>query len=183
MTDLVYHLLVICIAALGILRGFRRRFTRQVPSVIGFSLAAICSYVFRFPVEDWLWAQMPDMATRVEGPFTVSTLACSGIYLLAYNVFRFCTAPLSLLFRKSDTGILDNISGACYGLLRYLMWVAIAYNLIVCIWPDSRLIKYARSDDGDIVHEVMLISPFFIGSENIDELTHRIQLDEASRIS
>lgn len=182
MTDIVYHLLVICIAALGIFRGFRRRFTRQVPSVIGFAVAAVCSYVFRFPIEEWLWMRMPDL-NRVEGPFVVSTLACTGIYLTAYCVFRFCTAPLSLIFRKSDTGILDNISGAAYGLLNNLMWVSLVCNIIVCVWPGSRLLKYARSDDGDIVHEVMLISPFFISGDDIDDLTHRIQLDEASRIS
>lgn len=183
MVDIAYHLAVIIIAALGILRGFRRRLSRQAASCTGMAIASVCCYIFRDPVREWILANIPAVNFAITGSFVVSTLAGAAIYVAFYNVFRFATAPLSLIFRRKETGILDNICGAVYGLLRYLIWVSMLLNLIVCFKPGSRLADYARHDDGDIVHEVMLISPFFTGSENIDDLSHRLQLDEASRIS
>ncbi len=183
MSDLIYHLFVIVVLVVGIFKGFRQGFTRQVPSCIGLAVGALCSYVFRFPAEEWLEASMPAISQGPCGPFVISTLACSAIFLIAYTAFYIVTYPLSLIFRNIETGMLDAISGALFGLLNYGVMLSLFCNIFVCLFPDCRLMEYARHDDGDIVHEIMLLSPWILGSVSVDDLSHTLQLEHAKSIS
>ncbi len=44
-------------------------------------------------------------------------------------------------------------------------------------------IALLRSDDGNAVGEVMLLAPSLLGGEDVEELFHRVQLEEAKKIS
>ena len=183
MADLFYHLLVIGIMAYGALRGFRRKFTGQVPFCFGIAFGMLCSYLFRFPVEEYLFSILPLDPEAPQTYFILSNLGCSMIFLFAYGVFYLCTLPLGMVMKMFETTMLDNIAGALFGLFRYSLMLSIALNLYLCNFSECRLLKYAMHDDGDIVHEVMLLAPYLIGSENVDEYAHRVQLEEAKTIS
>ena len=183
MTDLVYHLFVILFLVWGAWSGYRKGFSQMVPSCIGLAVGALCSYVFRFPVEDWITSEFPDLARGSCGEFVVSTLACSSIFLISYTAFFLITYPLALIFRNIETGLFDSVAGAIVGLLKYGVFISLFFNLFVCLFPYCRLTEYARHDDGDIVHEIMLLSPWIMGSVNIDGLQHALQLEEAGHIS
>lgn len=64
-----------------------------------------------------------------------------------------------------------------------MLLVSMAYNLILGFDSGSVLLKSMKSDDGNIVEEVMLLAPAVLGCEGPDELAHRIQLEEAKKIS
>ncbi len=183
MTDLLYHLIVIAALAFGTIRGFQKKLTTQVPSCIGIAFGIVCSYIFRFPTEELVRGFLKAEATGVDGNFVISNLAVTLIFIIAYTIFYLCTYILKFFFKMLDTGLLDNISGAIFGALRAALFISMAYNLWLSLFPDCRLLKYAMHDDGDIVHEVMLISPFMLGSESVDELAHKVQLEEAKTIS
>lgn len=183
MTDLFFHLLVILTLALGTIRGFRHKLTEQSPSCFGIAFGVLCSYIFRFPAEEFVAGFLRSETTGVDGEFVLSNLSCTLIFILAYTAFYLATYVLRLFFRMFDTGMLDNIMGALFGVFRGAFFLSIALNIWLCVNPDSRLLKYAMHDDGDIVHEVMLISPYLLGSESVDELAHKIQLEEAKTIS
>lgn len=183
MTDLLYHLIVIAVLAFGTIKGFRQRLTTQVPSCIGIAFGILCSYIFRFPTEEMVRSFLKAEAAGVEGNFIISNLSCTLIFIISYTVFYLCTYVLKFFFKMLDTGLLDNISGAIFGAMRGALFISMAYNVWLAVFPDCRLLKYAMHDDGDIVHEVMLISPFFLGSENVDELAHKVQLEQAKTIS
>lgn len=183
MTDLLYHLIVIAVLAFGIFKGFRKQFSSQVPSCIGIAFGILCSYIFRFPAEEWLMSFLNGEINSVDGNFIVSNLACTLIFIIAYSVFYLCTYPLKFAFRTIETGLLDSIAGALFGIIRAALFISIAYNIWLALFPDSKLLKYAMHDDGDIVHEVMLISPIMLGSESVDELAHKVQLEQAKTIS
>lgn len=168
---------------IGVFKGFRSGFMRMVPSCIGLAVGALCSYVFRFPVEEWLTGTLPALQQGACGPFVVSNLACSAIFLLAFTAFYTVTYPLTFVFRHMETGMLDSISGALFGLLKYAVMLSIFCNIFVCIFPDCRMMNYARHDDGDIVHEIMLLSPWILGSVSVDDLSHTLQLEHAKSIS
>jgi len=181
--DFIYHIIVIAIMALGILRGFRRKFTGQVPACFGIAFGILCSYLFRFPVEECLYSILPLAPAAPDTYFILSMIGCSLIFFLAYGVFYLCTMLLGMLMKMYETTMLDNIAGAIFGLFRYTLMLSIALNLFLCSFPDCRLLKYAMHDDGDIVHEVMLLSPYLTGSESVDEYAHKVQLEEAKTIS
>lgn len=183
MTDLFFHLIVICIAALGIYKGYRSGFVRQVPALIGLCFGVLCSYIFRFPVEEYISGIMAWEKNKVECGFVTSNVSCALIFLIVSSLFQILTTPLKFFLSIFETGMLDSIAGALLGLLRYTLLVSIFLNILLCFNIDSRLLKYARSDDGDIVHETMLLAPWFLGSESIDDLVHKIQLEEAKTIS
>ena len=61
--------------------------------------------------------------------------------------------------------------------------MSIAYNFLLALNPGSILLKSARSDDGNAVGEVMLLAPSLLGGEDVEELFHRVQLEEAKKIS
>lgn len=183
MADLFFHLIVIVIAALGIYKGYRSGFVRQVPALIGLCFGVLCSYIFRFPVEEYISGIMSWERGRVEGGFVTSTISCALIFLIVSTLFRILTTPLKFFLSIFETGMLDKIAGSVLGLFRYALLISLFLNIWLCLDKDSRLLRYARSDDGDIVHETMLLSPWFLGSESIDELVHKLQLEEAKTIS
>lgn len=183
MTDLFYHLVVIIALALGTIRGFRRKLTMQAPSCFGVAFGILCSNIFRYPAEELVSDFLRAETAGVDGEFVLSNLSCTLVFILAYTAFYLATYILRLFFRMLDTSMLDNILGALFGVFRAAFFLSIALNAWLCVNPDSRLIKYAMHDDGDIVHEVMLISPFLLGSESVDDLAHKIQLYQAKWIS
>lgn len=183
MTDLLYHLIVIAVLAFGTIKGFRQRLTTQVPSCIAIAFGIVCSYIFRFPTEELVRSFLKAEANGVDGEFVISNLACTLIFIISYTIFYLCTYVLKFFLRMLETGLLDNIAGAIFGVMRGALFISMAYNLLLSVFPDSRLLKYAMHDDGDIVHEVMLISPFMLGSESVDELAHKVQLEQAKTIS
>ena len=183
MTDLLFHLAVIIELAAGTIRGFRQRLTSQVPSCIGVAFGILCSYIFRFPAEELVSSFLKAEVKGVDGEFVLSNLSCTLIFILAYTLFYLCTYILKFFFRMIETGMLDNICGALFGAFRGALFVSMALNIWLSVLPESRLLKYAMHDDGDIVHEVMLLSPFMLGSESVDELAHKVQLEQAKTIS
>lgn len=87
------------------------------------------------------------------------------------------------MFKRDDRTILDNLGGSLFAILRNMLFLSIALNLLVALDAHSVLLRSARSDDGNTVLETMLLSPALLGGENVEELAHKIQLEEAKKIS
>lgn len=183
MSSILYHLVVIAVALLGIVRGFRMRFTGQVPALIGMAFGVVCARMFCEPVQHYLYSVMPSAAASVEGDFISGNIACALIYTPAYFLFKLLTLVVGVVLRRFDTGMFDNIAGAAAGLLRYMMLLSISYNLLLCLNPRSELLRYARSDDGNVVREVMLLAPALDGCQSVETLGHLLQLEDAKKIS
>lgn len=84
---------------------------------------------------------------------------------------------------RDDRTILDNLGGAVYSLFKYMMFLSMAYNFIVVLNPGTVLLKSAKSDDGNAIEEVMLLSPALLGGQDVMDLSHLIQLEDAKKIS
>lgn len=180
---MIYHVIAILIATLGIVKGYRKGFFRQVPLLIGFCFGVICARIFCAPVEEGLRSLIPSIATRAESDYVYSILSRGIIYILVYEIFSFCTGFLRLLFRSFDSGVLDSISGSFLTLVRYMLMLSVIYNFILCRTTDTDLLRYAKSDDGNIVEEVMLVAPAILGGESVEDLAHTLQLEAAKCIS
>lgn len=185
MPEFIYHIVIFAVATLAILRGFRLRLSRQIPSLIGFTFGGICSHIFMDPATTIAIELFHIPTGGLRGLYLASNIAGAVVFAIAYYAFKICTYLIGLLMRNHPGDLLDNIAGSFFCMLKYLMLLSVIYNMILGIGmsPKSTLFKYADQDDANVVREVMLISPGILGSESITDLSHRIQLHEASKIS
>ncbi len=180
---IVFHLVAISVVAVSVLLGFRKGLIRQLPSLIGLAFAIVATRIFLFPVAGVVGSIFTSVAGKCYENFFCTTIAAALIYFTVYTVFRRITSFLGRVFAKKKAGILDNIGGSLLMLFKWVMMLSLVYNLLMCWQRDSVLLKAMKSDDGNAVEEVMLVAPAVLGSESPEELRHRIQLDEARRIS
>lgn len=180
---MIYHIIAFIVAILAIVKGYRQGFRRQTPLLIGFCFGVVCARIFSVPVEEGIRELLPSIASRPEADYVYSVLSHGIIYVVVYEIFSFCTGFLRLLFRAMSSGVLDSICGAVLTSVRYLLMLSIGYNFLLCWQTDSQLLRYAKSDDGNIVEEVMLVAPAILGGESVEDLAHTLQLEAAKCIS
>jgi len=130
-----------------------------------------------------IYGALPSIHGHVEQHFVCDTLSTGIVFISIYLVFSTITGFLGKVMWKEDRTILDNIGGSLYSLFKYMLFLSIAYNSLAALNPSSELLKSAKSDDGNTVEEVMLLSPAILGGQDIEELNHLIQLEEAKKIS
>lgn len=180
---MIYHLIVLVVAALSAIWGFRRGLARQTPSVIGVAFGIVCARLLAPGLEHVLYGAFPSVHGHVEQTFVYDTISTALVFTAIYFIFRTVTSFLGNVMHREDRTILDNIAGAVFGTFKYLLAVSLIFNMLVALNRDSVLLKYVKSDDGNAVEEVMLLSPAMLGGEDVVELSHRIQLEEAKKIS
>lgn len=179
---MIYHLIPLIVAAIALIRGYRKGITKQIPKFIGFCFGIVCAHLFAPPVEEAMRTIMPSVESKVEGEYIYSVCSHGVIYLVVYGLLDTCTRFLNLIFRKKPE-ILGSITGSLFCLVRYMLLLSVFYNLWLGLRTNSDLMKYAKTDDGNIVELVMLISPAILGGESVEDLAHTLQLEEAKSIS
>ena len=180
---MIYHLIVLLASALAIFWGFRRGMVRMVPSAIGIAFGVICARIFAPPLEDVLKDTFPGAVDTIYENFYYDSISTFIIFFIAYFLFKLPFMFLGRLLFGGDWTILNNIAGAIFSLFKVLFGISMVFNLLVATNHKSPLLKTVKSDDGNVVQGVMLISPSILGGEDVIELSHKIQLEEAKKIS
>lgn len=183
MSDAIYHIIVMAVAGIAVVSGFRKGFTGQVTGVLGFAFGTVCAHVFEPQVEEMLRSLFPGIRTSIGAAFIYSMLSAALVYLAVYFLFRTLTKVLKSAMQVFYVGMLDSLMGSAFCLVKYMLLLSIFYNLILCVNPESRLLRYASADDGNVVEVVMLIAPGLLGCGSCEDLWHLIQLREAKKIS
>lgn len=183
MSDIIFHIIVIAVAVLAIFRGFRRKLTNQISSVLGFSFGIVGAHVFAPEIEPFIRDFIPVFEGRVTESFAYSFISAAVIYLISLTLFSIFTRVLRSALQVFETNVLDAVFGALYTTALYLFNLSLLYNLFVCIDPGSSLVKLTADDDGNLVEGIVLYAPSALGAENVNDLAHKIQLLEAKKIS
>ncbi|MBD5309486.1 MAG: CvpA family protein [Bacteroides sp.] len=183
MGEAAYHIIVLVVAAVALFKGFRSGFTGQVSGILGFAFGTVCCHVFGEDVESVIRMIFPGIADVPGNTFIYSVLGVAVVYIAVYLVFRMLTGVLRSAMQVFGLGLLDRLFGSAFCMVKYLLFLSIAYNIIVCVNPDSPLMKYANADDGNVVECVMLLAPEFLGCYSFADLSHILQLRAARRIS
>lgn len=178
-----YYLAVVLVAAFSTIWGFRKGLGRQTPSVIGVAFGIISSRLLAPGLIDVLYGAFPSVHGKVEQTYLYDNLSTGIVFFSIYTIFRTITGFLGKVLRAHDPTILDNLSGALFSLFKYMLFLSILLNFICGASQGSALRRCARSDDGNVVQEVMLLGPALLGGEDIVDLSHSIQLEEAKKIS
>ena len=183
MEDGFYHILILVVSTVAVISGFRKGFTGQVSGILGLAFGVVCARVFEQPSEEFFRALLPGISNSPFSEFIYSVISAATVYVIVYLVFRIFTAILRSALQIFYVGMLNRIMGSFFCLLKYLMFLSLFYNLILCVHPDSTLLRYARADDGNMVDEVTMLAPALLGCMGVDDLSHLWQLNEAKKIS
>ena len=183
MVNIFYIGLILVVAFFAIGSGFRKGLTGQLASLLGFGFGAVGARILTPEyVESFQWtsniSQAPEFAD-----FTANLVCAIVIYTLIYWLFSL----LSLILRKAmsiiEVGIFNRIIGAFFSLTKNLLWLSIFFNLLLCLSPSSRLLRYERANDGNLVAAVIAITPAILGCYGGEDFAHFNQLKDAKFIS
>ncbi|MDE6296047.1 MAG: CvpA family protein [Muribaculaceae bacterium] len=179
----MYHLLIIVVALLAVVRGYRRGLTGQVTSVLGLAFGVICTHIFIPGVSDVIGSIIGRSHLEEGGEYLTGNIAALLIYGSVYLLFRSITGIVRQAARMLGTSLLDSLLGAAFCIFNYLLVLSMVLNVLVGYNPDSPLMRDGRSDDGNLVNLVLCIAPATLGSESFDDFAHRMQLRDARKIS
>ena len=179
----MYALIILAVAAFATVWGFRRGLARQTPALIGTAFGIVSARILGPGLFDVLYNTFTSPHGHVEQNFVYFSFANGIIFLVIFSVFAFVTAFLGKALKRDDRTILDNLGGGLYALFNALLITSLLLNMLLSIDLHSGLLKAAKSDDGNIVTEVMLISPALLGGDDVEDLEHEVQLEEAKKIS
>lgn len=179
----MYHLLVIVVALLAVVRGYRRGLTGQVTSVLGLAFGVICTHIFLSGVTDFTSMLTGRESGNSAGEYLAENLAALLIYCGVYLLFRSITGIVRRAASMLGTSLLDSLLGASFCIFNYLLLLSLVFNVYVGFNPESSLMHDGRSDDGNLVNLVLRIAPATLGSESFEEFSHSMQLRDARKIS
>lgn len=183
MSDALFHIIAIFVAVLGVVRGYRRGLTGMVTSVLGLAFGVVCAHIFCDAAAEIADKVIPASFTDRSGYYLTSNFGAGAVYLIVYWLFRTITRIIREALDSGSGGLLNSILGASVCVANYLLMLSIAYNIGVGLNPSSRLMRYGRADDGNIIEAVMWIAPEALGSESFGEFAHEEQLRQAKTIS
>lgn len=181
--EIVFQLIILLISAFGVVRGFRKGFTLQISRVLGFGFGIVCARIFSTDFSQFLLATFSSIRNSSFPEFVSSFLSGIIIYVIVYCIVSRFTGVVKSAVSIFPVGMFNRIAGSFFFLIDSLLWLSIILNLILCINPDSKLIRYAGADDGNIVEIVLSMTSGLLGCPDTGDLVHLLQLREAKKIS
>lgn len=183
MVNAGYLILVLVVAFIAIVIGFRRGITGQLASILGFGFGAVVSRVLTPELASSFgigasWSQAPEFQE-----FTSSLVCAVVIYCLVYLGFSFLSPILRSAMSVFEVGMFNRLLGGFFSLLKNMLWLSMALNLFLCVSPESELLRYESANDGNLVAAVMGLTPAILGCDGAEEFAHYNQLKHAKTIS
>jgi membrane protein required for colicin V production len=129
--DVILILIMLVSAFLAMLRGF----TREVLSIMSWALAALAALFFY---------QLYRERVRqfIEPQILADAILIGVVFVIVLIVVSLITVRLSDVVGAGRVGALDRTLGFIFGLVRGLILVVIAYELIVAIMPKESLPRW-----------------------------------------
>ena len=179
---IIFHLLIVAAGVFGIMTGYRKGIRRQIGAVIALAFAIVAAHILGKELFDTIWKYL-QIFPAFNMRFIAATLSAILIFIPVYFLLRLCLFPLGKLMKVIRSGVLDSIFGAVFRLFNYLVFLSLAYNLLIDIDPTSSLAKSSRSHDGNLVEGVVKIAPALMNFPDGEEVVHYQQLEDAKKIS
>lgn len=179
----LYPALVLVVSFMGIISGFRNGITSQFASLLGFAFGVVAARVIA-PDLTYLFI---DTAKATQEPefqaYTTNLLAAVFVFSVTFFIFSFLSPILKAALSIINIGMFNRLIGVFFSLLKYLLWLSIALNLLLCFRPDCGLLRFETSNDGNLVAAVLDLTPACLGCFGAEDFAHFNQLKEAKSIS
>lgn len=183
MVNVVYLILVLATGFISIASGFRKGFTRQLASVLGFAFGAVASRILTPDYTSYFtwtskFSQSPEFAD-----FTANLTCAVCIYIIVFCFFSLFSVIFNKIFANFYKGMFNRLAGAFFSLLKNLLWLSIFFNLLLCFFKSSGLLNFEKSNDGNVVASVMSLTSTVLGCYGAEDFAHFNQLKDAKKIS
>ena len=183
MSDALFHIIALAVAALGVVRGYRRGLTGMVTSVLGMAFGVVCAHIFCDALGDMLLGVIPPGDDPVARRYLALNLGCGIVFFSVYFIFRTLTRIIRDAMSSEGNGLLNSLMGTVFCVFNYLLMLSIAFNIGVGLDPSGPLMRFGKADDGNIISAVMWMAPACLGSGSFAEFAHLEQLRDARKIS
>ena len=136
--------LIIIVLGWNLIRGFNKGFVEEIISITGIVLSIYLSYQLATPVASLL-VKKPDQTTTL----------ISGIFIFAIFFFitKYIAFHLNKKLNETALGILNNILGFLFGIVRGWLLASVFVFLVAALSPDGYLVK--RSSLGGLAVPVI----------------------------
>lgn len=179
----LYMILTVVVAVASIIYGFSRGITGQISYVLGFAFGAVAARVLT-PVFLPYFDNPASLLSEDYYRELAATVFCAAtVYVAVFLLFSLTTRIFRGALSVFDVGMFNRLVGAFFSLTAGLMFLSIAFTLLLCTNPDCGLLSYETSDDGNLAAAVMDLMPAVLGCPGADELAHLVQLKQAASIS
>lgn len=178
-----YHIIVILVAGISVIAGFRRGLVCQISGVLGMAFGCVLTRVFGSDLAGLFSGLFTGLQGEFGGLFSCRVMAASLIYVVVFILFSLLSVLIRSAMSVFPQGILNAILGSFFMLWSNLVFLSIAFTLIICSDHESGLLKCAEADDGNVVECVLSIAPAMLGCPGSEEMLHLLQLREARKIS
>lgn len=183
MQTAVFHIVVIAAGTFAAVRGWHRGLSSQTSSILGMAFGLTMAHITGEWSEQIVagWDIVAPEDCREE--FVTGNIGRSAVFATVYIGVDFLTGILNRLLRPLGVGLLNSLAGSVYRLFVCMMWMSIAFNVLLCLRPECGLDNCGDQGDGNLVAEVMLIAPNLLGTEDVCDLWHICRLHDARLIS
>lgn len=163
--DVIFLILIGLSALVGIARGF----TKELLSIVGWLVAAVCVY-YLTPIIN------PIMKNYISSEM-LSTLVSGMLILLVVCIFWVLAVDkIASSIRQSKLSPLDRIFGMFFGILRGVIVVVLIEMMIVSVIPeDSKKGVFAESKIFQIAGDIATPVREMIPEETLDSLHEQIE--------
>ncbi len=179
---MIFPLIIIVVLVLAAWRGWRRGLLHQLAALLGLAFGIVFARLFCGDVATWLADTFPSLGNCVLPEYTYSAVAVALIYGVVYMLFSLLATVLNSALSVLCLGAINSLGGAVFSMLKWVVLLSVVYNVLLSIWPDSKLADYCDDGDGNVVELVMAVAPALFGTESPDDLEHRRQQEEAKTI-
>ena len=173
MLTAAYHIIVIAVAAMAAVYGWRRGLARQTPNVLALA----------FGIEPALASVQAVSEEPYRSAYVGGTLATGIVYIVVYTIVCTVCGALGRMLKVFGRGLLGALAGSVYALLDRMVWTSIAFNMLLAFQPGCGLERYGDYGDGDVVTSVMMLAPSLLGCDDVTDLWHAARLHDARMIS
>ncbi len=153
---------IIAILVLGLIIGFRRGFMSQIGGVIGILLGIIVCQVFAETLTNAYTSPTDTAQTRM----LHNVLAYVVLFTACFLVGRLLSAVLRRTTNTLHLGFIDNIGGAIFKALEFMLGLSILLNIWIAVFPDTKV----RTSNEAMTEFIVNFGPKVLGSETVSEI-------------
>ena len=159
-----FDIVVLLILLISSLLAFKRGLKRELASILSLLIAAFTTFViygsFGYAVQE-----------LISSIWLANILIGIGTFSLTYGILFFILRKTLNLLTGKDAGIMDNVLGACFGLLRGFIIASLGVMLLTSQYRASQDAKNFRNfmnkNPETITEEIMKKMPKFM-KEQLD---------------
>lgn len=160
-------ILILIIAAAGIIFGWRSGFIAQIGKFAGLIAAVIACRLFgqRFAV--WMVNSNCSPGDSFDGATFWTIIAYLLIFIVVYLIVILLSVSLRKLIHAVLTGFIDRLCGALFRLTVYMIFVSFALNMWLVLFPADNVKNNPVASATIPVIDISILSlaPRIIGSE------------------